>query len=305
MEAKVIQQFFPKLISAVGACVQNVSDHCFSESMIEETTQRKVLESAGTDADKARILMCAVRDTVARNSTCFNVFMNVLEKVLPRVDDSLLKAMKAAVTSNISDIEESQIPSPLKSQITCGSSDSTAAKNSDICQLQPSSKPSSEGDFIHYDHALKGAEESDSMTSATSEDAAPNIQCHEVNAASSELSHSQVAGTMITFADCHKGTLVLNQSCTLHAQGEETVQSSTLYKMTQTNKEYHDTDNRNELSVVQVQGEYQVKSNQDFEVCYVVCSYSIPVAVTSNRHYKYVEMFASVLTTFGVVMITT
>ena len=277
MEAKVIQQFFPNLISAVGACVQNVSDHCLAEGLIEKTTQEKVLESAGTEAGKARILMCAVRDTITRNPTCFDVFINVLEEVLPRVDYSLLKAMKAAMTSNISDVEESQIPSPLKSQITCGSSDSTAAKNSDICQLQPSSKPSSEGDFIHYDHAVKGIdEESDSTTSAISEDAASNIQCHKVNTASSESSHSQVAGIMITYADCHKGTAVLNQSCTLHAQAEEAVQGATLCKITQTS---NNSDDSNELSVVEVQGEYLVKLNQDFEVRCVICSYSISTGI--------------------------
>ena len=112
MEAKVIQKFFPTLISAIGTCVQNVSDHCFSESLIEETTWKKVLESAGTD--KARILMSAVRDTVDRNPTCFNVFVNVMEKTLPSIDDPLLKAMKAAMTGNTREVatEESQISSP-------------------------------------------------------------------------------------------------------------------------------------------------------------------------------------------------
>ena len=103
----------------------------FLNSLIEETTQRKVLESAGTDADKARVLMAAVRDSVARNPTYFNVFVSVLEKVLPGVDDSLLKAIKAAVASNINEVEELEIPSPTQSQTVCESSDSTAAPRSE------------------------------------------------------------------------------------------------------------------------------------------------------------------------------
>jgi hypothetical protein len=154
MEAKIIQKFFPELISAVGACVQTVSDHCLSKGLIEDTTRTKVLalESAVTEKDKTRILMCAVRDTVARNPTCFNVFITVLEKVLPSVDDPLLKAMKAAVTSEVEHV------SPPKFQIT---------SDSDTCQLRPTSDPSSKSDFIHnrhHDQALKWPEELDSVS---------------------------------------------------------------------------------------------------------------------------------------------
>lgn len=148
MEAKVIQQLFPKLISAVAPCVQDVSDHCFSKSLIDKTTHEKVLQSVLPVKDKARILVSTVQDTVARNpkSDSFNVFMNVLEEVLPSADVSLLKE---AVTSSLSEVEHlsSQTPS-----------------DSDPSQLQqPISKPSSKGDFIHNRHP-EWPEESDSVS---------------------------------------------------------------------------------------------------------------------------------------------
>ena len=258
MEAKVIQKLFPKLISAISTCAQNVSDHCFSESLIEETTWKKVLESAGTD--KARILISAVRETVDRNPTCFNVFVNILEKTLPSIDDPLLKAMKAAVTSNTSEvaIKESQIPS------LPNSPDSTATKKSDTCQLQQTANPSSEGDFILnrcYDLALKGAEESKSVTSESAFSERATSDTPKTVFESSESQHGQIAVSVIT--DYHRGTLVPNQSCILYVQGEGDVESA----MTPTSKQHHDFDNSNELSAVQVQGEYQVKLNQDIEVC--------------------------------------
>ena len=253
MEAKAVQKFFPKLVSAVGTCVQNVSDHCFSEYLIEGTTHRKVRESASTDADKARILMAAVWESVARNPTCFNVFVSVLEKVLPGVDDSLLKAIKAAVASNINEVEELQIPSPTQSQTVCESSDSTTAPRSETDQ----------GDsFIHkgHTHALKGAKKLDSMTSAVSEDMTSN------NMHSSELSDSQVALTMVTSTDAHEDIPVLNQSHTLCVQAKEAVQGALLCEMMQMDTQRHNSNDSNESSVVEVQGDYQVKSNQDFKV---------------------------------------
>ena len=257
MEAKVIQKFFPRLISAVAACVQNVSDHYFSESLIEDTTHRKVLESADTEKDRTRILICTVRDTIARNPECFNVFMNVLEKVLPSVDDSLLKAMKAEVTSSLSEVEHL---SPPKFQNACGSSDS------DTSQLQqPTSEPSSKGDFIHHNQAVKGPEESDSMitVSVISEGATCISDTPTTALESSESSHSQIADAMTTSesADDHICTLVLNQSCTLHSQGEEAVEGTIFSRMTQTSI---NSDNGNESSATQVQGEYRVEPS---EVC--------------------------------------
>ena len=258
MEAKVIQKFFPQLISAVAACVKNVSDHCFSESLIEDTTHRKVLESAGTEKDKARILICAVKETVARNPECFNVFVNILEKVLPSVDDSLLIAMKAAVSSSSSEIEHL---SPPKFRNACGSSDS------DTSQLQqPTSEPSSKGDFIHHDQAVRRPKESDSIitVSVISEEATCTISdMSTTTLESSESSHSQIAGAMTASDsdDDHIGTLTLNQSCTLHAQGEEAVEGAIFSQMTQTSIS---SDDGNELSATQVQGVDRVESS---EVC--------------------------------------
>ncbi len=251
----------------MGACIQTVSDHCFSENLIEETIQEKVIESVGTDKDKARILILAVRASVARNPKCFNIFMNVLEKVLPRVNGPFLKTMKEAVTSEV------ELPPKLISS------------DSDTCQLQPTSDPTS--DFVHnYGHhnqALKGSEDCDSVTSAVmsvmSEGAATCISDKPKTALeSSESSHSQVADTIIISesSDDHTDTLFLNQSFTLHAQGEEAahVESAILGKMTQAST---NSDDGNELSATLAQGEYQVESNQDIEVSCSACAIIVSV----------------------------
>ena len=290
MEAKAIQQFFPQLASAIGICVQSVSDHCFSKGLIEETTQKKVLELAGTDTEKARILMLAVRDSVTRNPTCFNIFMNILEKILPGVDCSLLKTIKEAMASNINKVEKLPFPLPTKSHT---SSNSTAVQT----KFQPSSEPSSVGDWCefhhegqHHDHALKGAEESDSVASVISED----IPSNRHGTASSELSYGQlvkIADTSIPQADHHKVTFVQYFShCTLHVQGEESAQGAVLRKMTQTGTQYHhdSNDSSNDVpgSVVEIQGEDKIQSDLDcevsrvhvlLEVCMTVCTNIIPL----------------------------
>lgn len=285
MEVKVIQQFFPDLISVVGTCVQNVSDHCFSKGLIEETTQRKIVELAGTDTERARTLILAVRASIARNSKSFTLFMNVLEKVLPSVDEPLLNAMKTAVTSCTSEVIDSQIPSLPHSQIACGLSDS---KTLDTCQLQPStSEPSSGSDFIgngHYDQAIKGAKESDSTISesATSEYTTTDVPKTRICIAleSSESSHNEVTDDVITSAD---GTHVPKQPHIPHLQGEEAVESAMLSKMTQTSKQHHDSDNG---TVVQVQRENQVKLHQDFEVC-CTCMYALPAIIIIIKAHMY------------------
>ena len=133
--------------------------------------------------------------------------------------------------------------------------------------MQQAAKPLSAGDFIHnrhHDLALNEAEEPESVTSestcfegATSDMTKPVFE-------SSESQHDQIAIRKITSRDYHRGTLIPNQSCTLHVQGVEDVEGA----MTPTSRQHHNSDNSNEFSA-QVQ-EYQVKLNQDIEVCHVV-----------------------------------
>jgi hypothetical protein len=249
----------PQLISAVAACVQGVSDHCFSEDLIEETIHEKVTESVGTDKEKARTLILAIRTSVARNPNCFNVFMNVLENVLPSVNGPFLKAIKDAVTSEVE-------PPP-----------KLISSDSDTCQLQPISDRKS--DFVHNcGHHDEEPEESDSVhvtsvvMSVISEGATCISDTPKTALESSESFHSQVAGpvAMITSksADDHIGTLIQNLS--VHPQDEEAVEGAVHSKMTQTST---DVDGNHESSATQVQGEYhdQVESNQDVEVSCSAC----------------------------------
>jgi hypothetical protein len=255
MEAKIIGDFFPKLITAVSACVQSVSDHCLAKGLIEGTTRRKVLESVGTENEKARILILAVSDNVSINPECFNAFMIVLENVLPSaIKGLLLKEMKAAVTSEIEHLSPPKLIS----------------SDSDTHQLQPISEPSSKGEFIHnryhdHDQATKEPAESDSVTSAMSaisEGASSDMPNTALE--SLELSHSQVADAMVTLesGDDHIGTLSQNQSktCTLHAQNEEVVEGTAILSMINLSQI---STKESSTSATQV---YLVESNQDVEV---------------------------------------
>ena len=234
MEAKVIQRLFPELISAIGSCVQNASDHCFSQSLIGDATHRKVLESAGTDQDKARILMSAVRENVARDHTCFQKFITVLENILPQgVGDPLLKKIKeVAMASNVHEVgaDELQIPPPRKTtQMVLAeydTFDSTASNHA--FQLQRTSLPSiSEVGSPHEEH------HHDLGTFMTSVASVVNDNNMALKAISSE-SHCQLVDpdTVTVSVDDHKVIAVVQcfNNYTLHVQ--ET--SEGVCQMTQT-----------------------------------------------------------------------
>ena len=114
MEAELFQQLFSDLVPAIGTFVQKVSDYCFSHHLIDDSVQKKLQESLGTsDEDKARTLLMAVKETVKRNPTCIERFMNILELVLPQGgDDLLLKTMKSKLASTSQDKMQTQLSQP-------------------------------------------------------------------------------------------------------------------------------------------------------------------------------------------------
>lgn len=127
MEAKVIRHFFPGLVSAVGDCVQNLSDHCFAKRLISETTHTTVLKSGDTNNDKARTLLLALKKSSERDISCLKVFLNILEEVLPQgSDDPLLIAMRKyyadeADSNTVSELQTSspgpQIAQPIQNSL--------------------------------------------------------------------------------------------------------------------------------------------------------------------------------------------
>ena len=56
MEAEIFKQFLPDLVRAISDNVLSVSDQCLAKGLITESTYKKVLESGGTNEDRARTL---------------------------------------------------------------------------------------------------------------------------------------------------------------------------------------------------------------------------------------------------------
>jgi hypothetical protein len=83
MEAEVITNFLPRLITAISDIVQPVSDQCLAKGLIPESVYKRVLESGGTSEDKARILILAVKKSTETDSGCLEILLNILERELP------------------------------------------------------------------------------------------------------------------------------------------------------------------------------------------------------------------------------
>ena len=104
IEHEIIKVHTPKLITAICDCVNEVSDHCLAKGLITGDTYDKMLVSEKLSTDKARILLHAVRCAIEIKSDCFETFLDVLNKTLPRtikktvIDD--LKDLKASTSSD-------------------------------------------------------------------------------------------------------------------------------------------------------------------------------------------------------------
>ena len=83
MEAQVIKSFLPDLVTAISDIVQPVSDQCLAKGLIPESVYKRVLESGGTNKDKARTLILAVKKSTETDSGCLEILLNILERELP------------------------------------------------------------------------------------------------------------------------------------------------------------------------------------------------------------------------------
>ena len=96
MEAEVITSFLPRLVNAIGDCVQPVSDQCLAKGLISHSTYKTILESDKKGEDKARVLIQTVISSTETEGTCLNLFLDSLDQVLPYVvKDKLLSEIKA------------------------------------------------------------------------------------------------------------------------------------------------------------------------------------------------------------------
>lgn len=83
VEAKVLQSFTPKLVTAVQDTVDAVVEDCLARELIKEETRSDVL-SEQTSQKKARKLLEVVRNCVKSDRFCYGIFMKILREQLPR-----------------------------------------------------------------------------------------------------------------------------------------------------------------------------------------------------------------------------
>ena len=67
-----------------------MSDQCLARRLVTDSTYSKVLESGETSEDKARTLILAVRKCTETNSSCLEIFLDVLDQQLPYLIKSKL-----------------------------------------------------------------------------------------------------------------------------------------------------------------------------------------------------------------------
>ena len=94
-EIRVIQQFTPELVSAISTCPpDSVSDQCLARGIISKSKYEQVINIM-YDQDKPRILLQAVKDNIAIDKRCFEIFFNILSKKMPHaVSPSLITSIQ-------------------------------------------------------------------------------------------------------------------------------------------------------------------------------------------------------------------
>ena len=108
MEGEVINSFLPDLVTAVSDSVLTVSDQCLAKGLINETVYRRVLESGGTNEDKARTLILAVKKSTETDSRCLEILLNILEQELPfAIRENLLSKIRKELTEKSQHMQSS------------------------------------------------------------------------------------------------------------------------------------------------------------------------------------------------------
>jgi hypothetical protein len=107
MEAEVITNFLPSLITVISDIVQPVSDQCLAKGLIPESVYKRVLESGGTSDDKARTLVLAVKSSTETDSRCLEILLNILERELPlTIRDKLLSEIRKEISEKANTCRE-------------------------------------------------------------------------------------------------------------------------------------------------------------------------------------------------------
>ena len=83
MEAEIIKNFLPDLVTAISDSIQSVSDQCLAKGLIAKQVHERVFESGGTSKDRARTLLLAIQNSTETDSRCLEMFLSILDQELP------------------------------------------------------------------------------------------------------------------------------------------------------------------------------------------------------------------------------
>ena len=107
MEAEVLTNFLPRLITAISDCVQPVSDQCLAKGLIPESIYNSVRESGGTSEDKARTLVLAVKKSTETDRRCLEILLTISDEKLPyRIRDNLLSQIRKDISEKANTCRE-------------------------------------------------------------------------------------------------------------------------------------------------------------------------------------------------------
>ena len=102
----MIDSFLPDLVTAISDCVQPVSDQCLAKGLISDSVYKRVLESGGTNEDKARTLVLAVKSSTETDGECLEIMLDILEKQLPHTTkENLLSEIRLNIPENMNTAE--------------------------------------------------------------------------------------------------------------------------------------------------------------------------------------------------------
>ena len=102
MEAEIIKNFLPDLVTAISDNIQSVSDQCLAKGLIAKQVHERLFESGGTSKDRARTLLLAVQNSTETDSRCLEIFLSILDEVLPRASrEKLLSEIRKEVTEKV------------------------------------------------------------------------------------------------------------------------------------------------------------------------------------------------------------
>ena len=94
VESETLEAFLPDLVTVVCDDVQRITDQCLASGIISDSRRRRILEAKGSE-DQARALIQCVQNSTKTDSRCFDIFLDWLDRELPRlVKENLLPDMR-------------------------------------------------------------------------------------------------------------------------------------------------------------------------------------------------------------------